>query len=517
MKSVSVEVRSKDPGPALYPSAAASLTNGRVLVRNTIWNVGGTLGPAIAAAVCIPLLARTLGADRFGLLSLAWVVVGYFSLFDFGLGKALTKAVAEHLGQGEHEHVFGVVRISMILLITVGGAVGAIFATLAHVLVARIMHIPPALQAQSVAAVYVLSVTVPFVVTAAGLRGVLEAHQKFAVVNGIRVPLGVWMFAGPAILLPFTKNLAAMCVMLLVGRVMACLALAWFCAHIVRRNKISDGRKGTRGLSRLLRDAGWMTITNVVSPILSSVDRFVIGAILDVAAVGIYTGPYEAITKLQVVPGSIMGVLFPAFSATVATDSRRTAKLYRMTLIVTFVLLFPVALAAVFFAREALSMWLGTAYARTGYRVLQYLAVGVLLNGIAQAPFGLVQGAGRADWAAKLHLVEVACYLPLLYFLVVRYGIEGAAIAWSCRAAVDAAVFFVMAHNVLPRTGSWRLGVTCSIAFIALLAGCLQLPLATRATMFVVIVAVTAFVCWFFLFDRSDRQLLLAYGHPAHS
>ena len=47
--------------------------------------------PTLAGVVAIPRLVHSLGVDRFGLLSLAWIIVGYFSLFDMGMGRALTK------------------------------------------------------------------------------------------------------------------------------------------------------------------------------------------------------------------------------------------------------------------------------------------------------------------------------------------------------------------------------------------------------------------------------------------
>ena len=43
----------------------------------------------------VPPLVRLLGVDRFGVLALAWIIVGYFSLFDLGMGRALTKLVAD--------------------------------------------------------------------------------------------------------------------------------------------------------------------------------------------------------------------------------------------------------------------------------------------------------------------------------------------------------------------------------------------------------------------------------------
>ena len=49
----------------------------------------------LVALVAIPILVDGLGTARFGILTLAWMVVGYFSLFDLGLGRALTKLTAK--------------------------------------------------------------------------------------------------------------------------------------------------------------------------------------------------------------------------------------------------------------------------------------------------------------------------------------------------------------------------------------------------------------------------------------
>ena len=61
------------------------------------------------AVVTIPALIGRLGTDRFGVLTLAWILLGYFSLFDLGLGRALTKMVAEQLGLGQERDIPGLV------------------------------------------------------------------------------------------------------------------------------------------------------------------------------------------------------------------------------------------------------------------------------------------------------------------------------------------------------------------------------------------------------------------------
>src|SRR5258708_10454016 len=63
----------------------------RRLARNAVWNLLSLAAPMLVALGAIPVLIRTLGADRFGILTLAWMLIGYCSLFDLGLGRALTK------------------------------------------------------------------------------------------------------------------------------------------------------------------------------------------------------------------------------------------------------------------------------------------------------------------------------------------------------------------------------------------------------------------------------------------
>src|SRR5216110_919616 len=96
------------------------LTSGRLLARNTIWNLLGSGAPMLVAVVCIPILIRGLGKERFGVLTLAWALIGYASLFDLGVGRALTQLVARKLGAGEDHEVPTLVWTSMVLMLLLG-------------------------------------------------------------------------------------------------------------------------------------------------------------------------------------------------------------------------------------------------------------------------------------------------------------------------------------------------------------------------------------------------------------
>lgn len=63
-----------------------SLQSGNIsLIRNSAYNVVGQLIPILIGFFTIPVLIGKLGMDRFGLLSLLWVFLGYLTFFDLGL------------------------------------------------------------------------------------------------------------------------------------------------------------------------------------------------------------------------------------------------------------------------------------------------------------------------------------------------------------------------------------------------------------------------------------------------
>lgn len=102
-----------------------SLTDSRLLARNTVWNLLGQSVPLVVAIFAIPLLVKGLGTDRFGFLTIVWMVIGYFSLFDLGLGRALTKLVAERLSSDKEQEIPPLVWTATVLMLILGAVGGA--------------------------------------------------------------------------------------------------------------------------------------------------------------------------------------------------------------------------------------------------------------------------------------------------------------------------------------------------------------------------------------------------------
>ncbi|MBI1787575.1 MAG: oligosaccharide flippase family protein [Acidobacteria bacterium] len=209
----------------------------------------------------------------------------------------------------------------------------------------------------------------------------------------------------------------------------------------------------------LLRFGGWITVSNLLSPLMVSLDRFLIAALLSVAAVAFYATPYELVTRLQLLPASVAGALFPALSEWLGRDAVEARRLYRRALAWVFLLLGPAALLAMGLARPALDFWLGAEFAARSTGVVRILAAGVWINALAYLPSAWLQAAGRPDLTAKLHLLELPLYLAAAWWLIETRGIEGAAWAWTLRVTLDAGLLFWLAGRgrTEPHATGWEI------------------------------------------------------------
>ena len=488
------------------------LTSGRLLARNTLWNLVGNGAPMTVAVFCIPILIRGLGKERFGVLTLAWALIGYASLFDLGLGRALTQLVARKLGAGEDREVPTLVWTTLLLMLVLGFAGTAAVFLISPWLAGRGLNIPAALQEETLQSFRLLGLSIPFVITTAGLRGLLEAHQRFGLINVLRIPMGVFTFAGPLLVLPFSRSVVPVVATLLAGRIAAWAAHLLLCLRVLPELRRSLAWERS-AVGPMLRFGGWMTVTNVVSPLMVTLDRFLIGALVSMTAVAYYATPYEVVTKFLLLPGALMGVMFPAFSASYAQDGKRTALLFRRSVKSLFLVLFPIMLCTVALAQDGLKLWLGAEFAQHSFRVLQCLAVGVFINSLAYVPFAFLQGVGRPDLTATLHLTELPLYLGLLWWLIGTRGIEGAAFVWTARVAVDALFLFGLAKRFLlgKRRIRLRTALLPAVALLILaLATLLQGPIVKGLFLSGTILCFVL-VTWFRILTPEERTLAQSY------
>ncbi len=499
------------PASATFSADRSGLTGGRLLARNTLLSIVGASAPLALGLIAIPILVRELGAERYGILTLSYIVVGYLGLFDLGLGRAATQQISDSIGAGESERIPAIFWTSMLVMFALGIGVAAIVVGISHWLVYSILNIPSPMRPESVGVFLVLGAVLPFILSGSCLTGTLASFQRFDLTTAVGASTGVYSLAAPLVVLIFTHNLVWIVAILVIGRLGAWLVGLTLCLWLVVPGLATNICPSRTSLKLLLSFGWWITISGITSPLMAYLDRFVIGSMLSIAAISYYSVPYQMVNKLSMLSLAMAGVLYPAFSATARTDPDRASILFERSSRYALLALFPGVLILFLFSPEILTIFFGTAFARPGCTVMRWLLIGVLVNGLAQIPYGLVIAANRPDLTAKFHMAETPIYFVALFLLLRRFGVAGAAAAWTLRVTIDAFALFAAAAIILPGTKAVIAQIAWLTLIASLLLGCgAMLPvLAYRIVGTVTALLVYLVVGWYQVLDRTDRAVFL--------
>ena len=363
----------------------------------------------------------------------------------------------------------------------------------------------------------VVGFSLPVVLLLSGLRGILEGAQRFDLSNAMRMLSSAASVAIPAIGAVAGASLPSIMWWILISRSIVCVLYLVAIRRALPTLRWRLPGRWTRS-RELLSFGGWVLVSNVVSPVLVYFDRFALGSIVGVAAVGFYTAPYEGVTRLLLVAVSLAGSLLPALtSLETRGDRSRSAELVSSSGRTLMVVMAP-PLALIFaFAPRLLQVWLGPAYAAQSSLALQILTVGVFLNALAQVPFVTLYAFNRPDLPAKFHLVELAIHIPLTILLVRNFGITGAAAAWTGRVGLDVCLLLAasarctgvsvaaVAGGRIARIGAAVLGLVAVLMIAAVLLD--SMPV-LAAVMTIASVAGFLLLSWWWILLGAEREAI---------
>lgn len=415
--------------------------------KNLLANIAGVALPTISALFAIPKLIDVLGLDRFGLLSLGWMLVGFWGLLDFGLARSITHAVSSE--STFHSVAFKRALSSRLTVImTLLGVFWAIiFGLTAPWLSVSVSSIPMGLQKEVVNASYWMALQIPVMLFVNARLAVLEGQHRFVKTNLLKVPFGMSMFLLPLGVTYASVDMGHIFAALFVLRVFYALALL----SGIWSSDMSTYPLTWQETKSSLVFSGWLAVSNVVGPMLTYFDRFYISAFLGLTAVAYYTIPYDLLMRFLVLPMAIMGVVFPLLTQSLSKQSYDgVEQALSWSLNWLLWLWLPVLTIALIFAQPLLSLWLGDVTAINVLQVAQVFLVGVFINGLALILYNLLQAQGRTDLTAKFHLLELPIYAGIFILAVAKWQLLGAALAWVLRAWIDFMLLWWASFKIFP-------------------------------------------------------------------
>ncbi len=398
------------------------------------WNILGIVLPVLVSVVSIPTLIKLLGVEKFGVLTLLWSIVGYFSLFDFGMGRAITQRIASLAGD---KTLISSVFVFGLVITGITGAIGLLLQSLnTSFILEKFFAVSQSIKTDTAQALLISAFAIPATTISSGYRGLLEGLEDFQTSNAIKILLGVIITLFPLLTALFvSKDLSALAVAIVFARLLVLLIYIVVASRYNIRYNFSVA--ALKPNMDMLHFGIWMTVSNIISPILVNVDKFIVSGALGAALVAYYTVPAETITKLLLISGAIGTSLLPRQSQLRLIDPVQERQVYKNTFLLNFKILSVMCLLALLLAKFAIGAFLGPEFLRKSLAVTLFLIVGVWINGMAYMPYSALHAHGLTRLTAITHGLELVLYIPLAWYMVHAFGLVGAAIAWTFRVGVD--------------------------------------------------------------------------------
>ncbi|SBS40422.1 Polysaccharide biosynthesis protein [Marinomonas spartinae] len=408
------------------------------LKRHFSWNLFGSCTPMLVGVFSIPILIEKLGMEKFGLLTLIWTLIGYFSLFDFGLGRALTQIVSKKQGDDESVSLFS--SLGLILTFYMG-CVGGVGVFLSSFLIHSGVFGISSVYVEDVRnALVIAAFGIPLTTLTSGCRGVLEGKFKFRESNFLRLYLGIGNFILPVLSVYFVNSdLSSITFSLVLVRTIILFASIRVVSENVSLKYISF-KKSLDETKYLLNFGSWMTLSNIISPLMVTADRFLVSSVIGVSLLAYYTVPFEVIIRFLIIPAALTGAFFPHISKELSENIVSAKRMYMDKYKIILFVMLGGLISTLLFSKVLLGVWVGEEFSNKSWYIADILMLGVFFNGIAQMPHSVIQATGNSKSIALAHLIELLVYIPLLYFVVIYSGVIGAAIAWAARAILDWAI-----------------------------------------------------------------------------
>jgi O-antigen/teichoic acid export membrane protein len=283
-----------------------------------------------------------------------------------------------------------------------------------------------------VAQIFMLSA--PFVILYLMFCAVLQARGDFAKANFTRyaVPLSTLLgLIGLAIAHRFTPLTSSIAYVL-----PSLWATPWLWVRVRPKLTFRDLKQTASGL---LSYGSRSYATDILSTLSGQIDQVLVIALLSPKSMGLYAVAISAARASDLVSAPLVTVLFPKASGLPARQIvELTARAARLTL----ALLIPALLASLAAMPFVLPALYGKSYSGAT-PLAQILALSFLVGGTVYVLNQAFAAAGKPGVVAVVELLGLAGTVPLMFLLIPRFGLPGA--AWAIVASITARLFVTLA------------------------------------------------------------------------
>jgi O-antigen/teichoic acid export membrane protein len=409
--------------------------SGKAIFRNVLYGFSTWILPLGLSFVGTPIIVRALGDEDYGIYSLVLGFVAYS--FNFGIGRAITKYIAEYRASGESEKIREVISATLFLNIVVGLTGVSIICLSATWLVSDVFWIDPASQTKTIYSFYAAAGIIFISMLIQVFNAILQGIHRFDVYSKIFNFNIFSLIVGNIVLAVYGYGLLSLLIWNFAISVITCVIYFISAKKLLPEFQIGFRFSGET-LKLVLRFSLGVIGYQILANVLLLFERGWITRKLGAEALTYYVVPMMLSLYIHSFISSLMIVIFPLASE--LTDNKeKLLDLYRKATKIVCLLVVFLAMTLMVQNYEFLALWMGAAFAEKSSTLLIIHTVTFGLLAILTVSWQLTEGLGFPNYNFKMFAICLIITITGMVFLTSDYGSVGIAIS---RMAGFSAIFF---------------------------------------------------------------------------
>ena len=417
-------------------------------------NVAGAGWSAALQFLSVPLVAKLIGVEAYGLVGFFTTLQVSLQMLDLGFSATINRELARFSSRAETANAARDLLRTMELVywgigICIGMAIVMLAPTIArHWLQASHMDAVELKRAvELIGAVIALQWPLSF------YQGGLAGLQQMVRLNALRIGAATLSTGGGLLVLWLVEaSIRSYFLWLILAsatQVLATAAVLWVSMPTGTRRGRFDHRR-LFGVARFAAGTGGITALGTV---LSQMDKIVLSRILPLEQFGFYSLAVILASSLTLFISPVFSASYPRLSEVVARGGAGSiSEIYHQLSQVMACLILPAAGLLIAFAPMCLLTWTGNGtVAESAALILVLLVVGTTINGLMHLPYALQLAYGWTQAGLSLSICNVVLFAPMMVWSAVNFGAVGGAAIWALLNIFHLAVGLPLTHRRLLR------------------------------------------------------------------
>jgi O-antigen/teichoic acid export membrane protein len=388
--------------------------------------------PFLSGLLVLPYALKFYGVEIVGFLSLFMIFVGYAGVLDMGLSRALTIVATKYILLDDLNRLNKIFWTSLFLSFSVSVFVSVLLFFFFNL---RTGFINIEYQEIIQNNVFYIILTIVVLIGSTLIAGVLTSFKKFDQINLLKSFFNTSVISAPVIANKLNLGISGIIILIFLFRLLNFIVYLIYLLYVEYKFRTIKIEINT--LKEVLKEGSWISISNIASPIIVYLDRFLLAAFTNLASVVYYSSSLDTFSKIIIIPSTITGILFPSFVEKNIVDNDRGLGLFQKTLIQMIMVIAPIIFVLIICVKPLLALWINVKFADSSFLISQILLLGIFWNGLSQLPITYLQATGKSKTTALIHLFEFVMFIPITFFFIKSYGIVGASMSWTLRVFVD--------------------------------------------------------------------------------